>query len=177
MNRVLRRLFNFSAALSALLCLATSLFWAKNLRYSQDPRLFISNQDGVLLVFYTIKNYNTANNSPREFDHLSPADNYRSHQFLFAYISAFGYPPNHRWWNHLGFSMSLGSDGATPTITCPAWAIIAASSILPTLWITKRFRKNRCLKKGYCPSCGYDLRATPDRCPECGAIPTITKTI
>lgn len=37
------------------------------------------------------------------------------------------------------------------------------------LWTFRVETKRRQIARGVCPSCGYDLRATPERCPECGA--------
>ena len=53
-------------------------------------------------------------------------------------------------------------------IGVPYWVVCPALAGLPA-W--RWARRRRSPTPGLCLQCGYDLRATPDRCPECGTIP------
>ena len=54
----------------------------------------------------------------------------------------------------------------------PHWFLSLVFAVLPALWV-RRWR-NR-IPPGHCKRCGYDLRASEGRCPECGtAIPATT---
>jgi hypothetical protein len=64
-----------------------------------------------------------------------------------------------------------GGSGTGMSIMLPYWLIALLAAIAPAVWLVKFARARRRVQSGHCPTCGYDLRASPDRCPECGAIP------
>jgi hypothetical protein len=52
----------------------------------------------------------------------------------------------------------------------PAWTTVVALLVLPLVYIKHYFFRRRRNRAGLCINCGYDLRASPERCPECGLL-------
>ena|ERR1700733_3888172 len=85
-----------------------------------------------------------------------------------------GPPERPRKWTFYSPASATSSVIKGPTtVMIPSRLAVATFSILPVIWPLSRLRRR--YGKSYCQNCGYDLRATPDRCPECGK--TVPKMI
>jgi hypothetical protein len=56
----------------------------------------------------------------------------------------------------------------------PLWLVSLGAAVLPVRWtarhVRERLRRQR-TREGRCGACGYDLRGSTGRCPECGTHP------
>lgn len=64
---------------------------------------------------------------------------------------------------------SVGEDNTIYIgFTTPDWLMLIGFSALPLLATIRLLLRDRRRRRGSCARCRYDLRASPDRCPECG---------
>jgi hypothetical protein len=180
-KRLLRILFNAAMVLSLVLCAATLVEWVRS-RWSADGLiisagihnrpgethahgLFVGSLRGHVSFFYlhamSVQGPIT-NVPPRgvQWRTAAPASVARTaarHGFLFD--------------RRIDTYAKGGYHGSLVAVV-PHWFLAGMTTIPPMLrlWVWRRARRPYRRNRGLRVTCGYDFRATPDRCPECGTI-------
>lgn len=187
MKRFLRIFFNTLTAMSLLLCMATLVLWVRSYyRYDtwywtvespiEVPARLISLARGRAMVTEFADQRGSWPGAPD----WTPVGSHESANSATGDMSLFGLAeskPAQQW---CGFAwigdMTLAIHGTIRIrfLIVPLWFPAALFGMTPALWIIRAARRRRGGKPGstgLCSRCGYDLRASPDRCPECGAVP------
>jgi hypothetical protein len=186
------RLFNRATVISLLLCAGIALLWLRSYWLSDDlsrdaygldsgsvfhTALLIRSGGGGLAVARKV--YRNADPS---FVGARRAAHFAGFPLTWRTDPSVNYPaggpllPTISWWTKPGFGFSIerpksagyfGESGFA--VVVPDWSLLAAASLMPFMWLIRRaIAARRKAMEGRCRRCGYDLRATPDRCPECG---------
>jgi 4-amino-4-deoxy-L-arabinose transferase-like glycosyltransferase len=164
-----RKLFTLAAALSAVLCLGVCLLWVRSYWRSDTLAGYCSRDQWVEVSSWRGRVV---------LAHVS-RDNLAESRLLRGYRAEVVYPEEpgarHPGVLRLGFAFYhhrspphvVGFN--TTMLWLPDWLLILLSAPLPLAFVRRTIRRRRRAASGSCLRCGYDLRATPGRCPECGA--------
>jgi hypothetical protein len=199
---MMRVVFHFASFLSFVLLIACAILWPRSYfakdEYHFRPRPLGTETDAVTGVTHAWVSQITLSSAKGKFqirryqpqpDKVGPS----------GYITAstdeiFSLAPNRpvdRHWRFAGIeifdrprhSFKLGNSSGTfwafRYLTVPYWLVTSLFALLPIAWgfhLRRRLRIRSRLKRGLCPSCGYDLRSSTNRCPECGALTPSPKT-
>jgi hypothetical protein len=156
-----RWLFNGLAALSLLLFTFTMAEWIISYRCANGP--FFAPNDS----FWMSPDSDSGQVQMILMWHIAEG---RIPRGLY-WQTRFPLSPKSRWASHVaefGISSDHMAKGRDWIMVAPHWFLASCSAIFPVAWV-RRNRRHR-FSGQICGKCGYDLRATPARCPECGTV-------
>lgn len=190
-----RRLFNLTAFASLILCATSITLWVRMYPYAshglnwmwkspdqlQSGIYSVSVFAGVLNLWWLDRQYVDRAGFDQEARPPWQGEGWNFDFHHFSFTRADPLP----FWERFNFSFHRQSNDflyfqqRAAGFTVPMWFVVLLTAILPALAVTLELRtrrRERWLARGLCPDCGYDLRATPERCPECGRTPASAAT-
>jgi hypothetical protein len=174
-RRIGRYILNGLTVLSLVLCVLTATFWVRGqstvdwfMWRTETQSFFIETGAGQVRFEHTRAINDWIYRNPGLFHRTDKADG------LLELSERL--PGSRQHFRGAGFWFVTGERWGDDHVALfvPAWFAFAAFFALPLARGMVRFRR-RVRDATLCRVCSYDLRATPDRCPECGMIPTKVK--
>jgi hypothetical protein len=168
MRRIGRIAGNLATIISALASIASIVFWARSM--GREDR--IVHYDGAR-VFSTHISFGAVDSNLMQ--HTCSYWETPKHTLGWQFASRPFALSAHDSSLRKQFGLTGFIVGSDPCyhLYLPLWAICLATALLPVghmmCWRVLRRR----VARGHCRGCGYDLRATPQRCPECGVVGVI----
>jgi hypothetical protein len=164
-----RRVFTIGSGFSMLLCLGIIALWVRSVYYFDDfgsfsPRRYwhVTSVQGQVCFRYLTSGSDLWESRTEVVSGNLKRVKYNLGQFNWRLLGV-GYS------NRAVPSRSGPLSGQM--VLVPHWLLALAAAVLPIMWFKgwrgRRLADHRATE-GLCRKCGYDLRATPDRCPECG---------
>jgi hypothetical protein len=179
-KRLFSHLFAILSAVSLLLCLAVCALWVRSYYYRD---ILDVGRDGgnshtaqsILGRLHLVSNLSGRRVSSETFyssDRLSP--NAIWNGGMSSYPARVEWYFGCVWQRYLEWHNSIMGETVPPPsphrlIVVPYRWLTLLFAILPAMTALPMIRRRRRFGIGKCIHCGYDLRASPEQCPECGA--------